>query len=168
MQDAQLHYKPYRIKDRKEGTNHAIPSEDSSKSKDLRQSDSKDQTLTAGMNLEENTSNTHDPKTSSDPSTCWKLFIGEMWNLFVDGASDRYGAELGIVLISPDGLTIEQAVNLDFLASTNEAEYEALLAGLKSALFIKATELMVYSDFQLVVNQISDDYETKDEIIAKY
>ena len=33
---------------------------------------------------------------------------------------------------------------------------------------MKATELMVYSDSQLVVNQISGDYETKDERMAKY
>ncbi|GMP68249.1 hypothetical protein CsSME_00027924 [Camellia sinensis var. sinensis] len=120
------------------------------------------------MDLEENTSNTQDPKASSDPSTCWKLFVGEMWKLFVDGASNRHGARLSIVLISPDGLVVEQAVNLGFPASNNEAEYEALLAGLKSAFYMKATEVMVYSDSQLVVNQISGDYEAKDGRMAKY
>ncbi|KAI7982682.1 hypothetical protein LOK49_LG15G00477 [Camellia lanceoleosa] len=107
--------------------------------------------------LKKNTSNTHDPKASSDPSTCWKLFIGEMWKLFVDGASNRHGAGLGI-----------QAVNLVFPVSNNEAEYETLLTGLKSALYMKATELMVYSDSQLVVNQILGDYEAKDDRMAKY
>ena len=91
-----------------------------------------------------------------------------MWKLFVDGASNRHGAGLGIVLISPDDLVVEQAVNLGFPASSNEAEYEALLAGLKSAHFMQATELMVYSDSQLVVNQISGDYEAKDERMTKY
>ena len=33
---------------------------------------------------------------------------------------------------------------------------------------MKATELMVYSDSQLVVNQISGDYEAKDDRMAKY
>ena len=86
----------------------------------------------------------------------------------MDGASTRHGAGLGIVLISPDGLVVEQTVNLGFPASNNEAEYEMLLAGLKSALYMKATELMVYNDSQLVVNQISGDYETNDERMAKY
>ena len=86
----------------------------------------------------------------------------------MDVASNRQGAGLGIVLISPDGLVVEQAVNLSFPTSNNEAEYEALLAGLKSTLYMKATELMVYSDSQLVVNQISGDYEAKDERMAKY
>ncbi|GMP28712.1 hypothetical protein CsSME_00004146 [Camellia sinensis var. sinensis] len=108
------------------------------------------------------------PRASSDPSTCWKLFVGEMWKLFVDGASNRHGAGLSIVLISPDGLVVEQAINLGFPASNNEAEYEAFLAGLKLAFYIKATELMVYNDSQLVVNQISGDYEAKDDRMTKY
>jgi hypothetical protein len=52
------------------------------------------------------------------------------WKLFVDGASNMKGAGAGAVLISPEGLVLEQAVRLGFLASNNEAEYEALLMGL--------------------------------------
>ncbi|XP_028109536.1 uncharacterized protein LOC114308194 [Camellia sinensis] len=91
-----------------------------------------------------------------------------MWKLFVDGASNRHGAGLGIVLTSPDGLIIEQAITLGFPASNNEAEYEALLAGLRSALRMKATALMVFSDSKLVVNQVSGEYEARDERMAKY
>ena len=91
-----------------------------------------------------------------------------MWKLFVDGASHRHGAGLGIVLISPDGLTIEHSITLGFPASNNEAEYEALLAGLKSAIQMKAEYLMFYSDSQLVVNQVSGIYEAKDDRMAKY
>ena len=107
-------------------------------------------------------------RNSQDPSDCWKLFVGDMWKLFVDGASNRHGAGLGIVLISPDGLTIEHSITLGFPASNNEAEYEALLAGLKSAIQMKAAELLVYSDSQLVVNQVSGIYEAKDDRMAKY
>ena len=92
----------------------------------------------------------------------------EMWKLFVDGASNRHGAGLGIVLISPVGLTIEHSITLGFPASNNEAEYEALLAGLKSAIQMKAAELMVYSDSQLVVNQVAGIYEAKDDRMTKY
>ncbi|GMQ03573.1 hypothetical protein CsSME_00049329 [Camellia sinensis var. sinensis] len=91
-----------------------------------------------------------------------------MWKLFVDGASNRHGAGLGIVLISSHGLTIEHSITLGFPASNNEAEYEALLAGLKSALQMKASELMVYSDSQLVVNQVAGICEAKDDRMAKY
>ena len=89
-------------------------------------------------------------------------------NFFVDGASNRHGAGLCIVLISPDGLTIDHSITLGFPASNNEAEYEALLAGLKSALQMQASELMVYSDSQLVVNQVSGVYKAKDDRMMKY
>ena len=91
-----------------------------------------------------------------------------MWKFFVDEASNKHEAELGVVLISPDGLTIEHSITLGFSASKNEAEYEALLAGLKSALQMQASELMLYSDSQLVVNQISGEYEAKDDKMTKY
>ncbi|GMP69335.1 hypothetical protein CsSME_00028635 [Camellia sinensis var. sinensis] len=107
-------------------------------------------------------------RSSQNPSDCWKLFIGEMWKLFIDSASNRHGAGLGIVLTSPDGLIIEQAITLGFPASNNEAEYEALLAGLRSALRMKATALMVFSDSKLVVNQVSGEYEARDGRMSKY
>ncbi len=56
------------------------------------------------------------------------------WKLFVDEASNMKGAGAGAVLVSPEGLVLEQAVRLGFLASNNEAEYEALLIGLRSAI----------------------------------
>lgn len=91
-----------------------------------------------------------------------------MWKLFVDGASNRHDAGLGVVLTSLDGLTIEHAITLGFPVSNNEPEYEALLAGLKSALRIKTLELIVFSDSKLVVNQVSGEYEANDERMAKY
>ncbi|GMP24506.1 hypothetical protein CsSME_00001754 [Camellia sinensis var. sinensis] len=112
--------------------------------------------------------NTPQLKSSQNPSDCWKLFIGEMWELFVDRASNRHGAGLGIVLTSLDGLTIGHAITIGFRTSNNEAENEALLAGLKSALRMKASELMVFSDSKLVINQVSGEYEARDERMAKY
>ncbi|CAL9028599.1 unnamed protein product, partial [Prunus brigantina] len=57
----------------------------------------------------------------------------DMWQLHVDGASNHKGAGAGVVIITPDGTLLEQAITLGFSASNNEAEYEALLAGLRLA-----------------------------------
>ncbi len=70
---------------------------------------------------------------SSNPSEVQADSSSTEWKLFVDRASNMKGSRVGAVLISPDGLILEQAVRLDFLASNNEAEYKALLVGLKSA-----------------------------------
>ncbi|KAG7588647.1 Ribonuclease H-like superfamily [Arabidopsis suecica] len=48
-----------------------------------------------------------------------------------------------------------------FPASNNEAEYEALLAGLRLALAIGAEKIIAYCDSHLVVNQFAGDYEAK-------
>ncbi|XP_028052083.1 uncharacterized protein LOC114256628 [Camellia sinensis] len=103
-----------------------------------------------------------DLSSSQNPSDCWKLFVSEMWKLFVDGESNRHGAGLGIVLTSPDGMIIEQAITLGFPASNNEAEYEALLAGLRSALRMKASALMVFNDSKLINREGNS---TADELV---
>ena len=51
--------------------------------------------------------------------TCWKVYV--------DGATNQRGSRVGIVLISPEGITIEKSLRLGFSATNNEAEYEALL-----------------------------------------
>ena len=53
--------------------------------------------------------------------------------VIVDEASNSQGSGAGVVLVSPEGLVLEQAVRLKFSASNNEAKYEALLIGLKTA-----------------------------------
>ena len=90
------------------------------------------------------------------------------WKLFVDGASNTKGAGAGAVLVSPEGLILEQAVRLGFLASNNEAEYEALLIGLRSAIRLGADRLQVFCDSQLVVNHISGEYSARDERMMSY
>jgi hypothetical protein len=74
------------------------------------------------------------------------------WELFVDGASNCKGSGAGIVLVSPEGLVLERAVQLGFPASNNEAKYEALIVGLKSAPRLDAEHLQVFCDSQLVAN----------------
>lgn len=88
--------------------------------------------------------------------------------MYVDGASNSRGSGAGIVLLSPNGVLHEIALSLKFDASNNETEYEALLSGLKTAREIGIEELIVYSDSQLVVNQLSEDYEARDERMQTY
>jgi hypothetical protein len=73
------------------------------------------------------------------------LIMGR-WELFVDGASNSKSSGAGIVLISPEDLVLEQAVRLKFSASNNEAEYEALLIGLRTASKLGASHFQVFCD----------------------
>ncbi|XP_071695277.1 uncharacterized protein [Rutidosis leptorrhynchoides] len=55
------------------------------------------------------------------------------WELFTDGASSSDGTGAGLILISPEGEEHTYALRFEFPASNNEAEYEALLSGLRMA-----------------------------------
>ena len=77
------------------------------------------------------------------------------WILCVDGASRQSRAGIGLQLTSPARERIEQAIRLDFDASNNESEYEALIAGVELALAVGADNLLIRSDSQLVVGQVN-------------
>ena len=84
-----------------------------------------------------------------------------IWKLFVDGATNAQGSGAGLILTSPEGIDIEYALIFGFQASNNEAEYEAVIAGLNLAHSLEIDQLEVCSDSQLVIRQIEDTYEAK-------
>ncbi|KAI3465746.1 hypothetical protein Pfo_022409 [Paulownia fortunei] len=90
------------------------------------------------------------------------------WTLYIDGLSMLIGSGAKIVIESPQGDKFEYALKFEFLTSNNEVEYEALLAGLKLAFAVGVRKLTIYSDSQLVVNQVMGEYEAKDEKMIKY
>ncbi|KAL0439943.1 UNVERIFIED_CONTAM: Pro-Pol polyprotein [Sesamum latifolium] len=57
----------------------------------------------------------------------------------------------GIVITSPQGEDLEFAIKFGFKASNNEAEYEALVIGMRMAHEAGARHLLAYSDSQLIV-----------------
>ena len=84
-----------------------------------------------------------------------------IWKLSIDGASNAQGRGAGLILTSPEGIDIEYALRFGFQAFNNEAEYEAVIAGLSLAHSLEVDQLEVCNDSQLVVRQIEDTYEAK-------
>ena len=84
-----------------------------------------------------------------------------IWRLSVDGATNAQGSGAGLILTSSDGIDIEYALRFGFRASNNEAEYEAVIAGLNLAHSMEVDQLEVCNDSQLVVKQIEDSYEAR-------
>ncbi|KAL8134606.1 hypothetical protein AgCh_009579 [Apium graveolens] len=92
----------------------------------------------------------------------------EYWVLYFDGASKTNSSGAGLVLQSPDGFLIEYAIKLDFPTTNNEAEYEALIAGLGLAGTLRVKNLKVYGDSKLVISQVKGEFEARDDTMAKY
>ena len=86
----------------------------------------------------------------------------------VDEVANSQGSGAGLILTSADGIDVEYALRFGFQASNNEAEYEAVIAGLNPSHSMEADQLEICSDSQLVVKQIEDSYEAKGEKMILY
>ena len=86
----------------------------------------------------------------------------DWWSLHVDRASHSSGSGVGLLLKAPTGERLEQSIRLDFPASNNEAEYEAILSGLGLAITLNASKVKIHNDSQLVVGQIRKEYKAKE------
>ncbi|XP_016206665.1 uncharacterized protein LOC107647051 [Arachis ipaensis] len=98
--------------------------------------------------------------TSDEHNKCWELHVDE--------ASSKGGSGAGIILKEGDNVVAEQSLQFHFPASNNQAEYEALIAGLKLALNFQVQSLTAHCDSLLVVQQIRGEYQVKDPLLERY
>lgn len=68
------------------------------------------------------------------------------WEVYTDGATNRKGSRVEIVLIIPEKLVMEKSMRLAFLTTNNDAEYEALLAGMAMVNKLGGEVIEMYSD----------------------
>ncbi|XP_057529902.1 uncharacterized protein LOC130808441 [Amaranthus tricolor] len=94
--------------------------------------------------------------------------LNQEWKLYVDGSSTQSASGAGLLIVSSAGVRMERAVRFEFAASNNEAEYEALLMGLKICYEAGAKKLAAFSDSQLIVGQVNGEFEAKDDSMKMY
>ena len=85
------------------------------------------------------------------------------WEVHVDGASNQKGSGVGLVLMFPEKAVIEKSLRLDFSATNNEDEYEALLEGMAMVQRMGGKFIKLFSDSRLVIGQVRGEFEVKDE-----
>ena len=90
------------------------------------------------------------------------------WKVFVDRAENYRGSGVGLVLTSPEGITIEKSLRLGFSATNNEAKYEALLVGMTMVQKLGGKTVKFFSNSRLVVNQVQGELEAKDPKMQEY
>ncbi|GKA77450.1 reverse transcriptase domain-containing protein, partial [Tanacetum coccineum] len=88
--------------------------------------------------------------------------------LFAKREEDQQGGYEGLMLIDPEGKEYTCALRFRFETTNNEAEYEALLVGLRISQEMEITSLAIFVDSQLLVNQIKGTYEAKQPTIKEY
>uniref|UniRef100_A0A2N9H4D6 RNase H type-1 domain-containing protein n=1 Tax=Fagus sylvatica TaxID=28930 RepID=A0A2N9H4D6_FAGSY len=75
---------------------------------------------------------------------------------------------VGAVFKTPEGHLLKHSTRLQYPTTNNEAEYEALLTGLRIAKELGANRLKIRSDSQLIVGQVNGDYEAREDRMTKY
>ena len=92
--------------------------------------------------------------------TCWKIYV--------DGAANQRGFRVGLVLISPERITIENSLRLGFSTTNNETEYEALLEGMSMVQKLGGKTINMFLDSRLVVGQVNGELEVRDKRMQDY
>nr|KYP63589.1 Uncharacterized protein Mb2253c family [Cajanus cajan] len=92
----------------------------------------------------------------------------QIWTLHVDGSSNVKGSGAGIILEGPNDVMLKLAIKFDFKATNNQAEYEALLAGLTLAKDLGVRKLKCCSDSKLITEQVGGVYQTKEPQLQRY
>ncbi|XP_059436814.1 uncharacterized protein LOC132169883 [Corylus avellana] len=90
------------------------------------------------------------------------------WVIYVDGSSTKRNGGAGVVIITPDGRELKSSLRLEFKTTNNEAEYEAVIAGLGLALELEAEFVEVRSDSQVIVGHIRGEFEAKGSKMKLY
>ena len=90
------------------------------------------------------------------------------WSIHTDGLSNQHAGGVGVVIQTPKGDKIECMIRLDFPITNNEAEYEALVAGLDLVRAAGAENMIIHCNSQVITSQINGDYECRNERMKKY
>ncbi|XP_071713415.1 uncharacterized protein [Rutidosis leptorrhynchoides] len=114
----------------------------------------------------ENSTDEEDAKNSTQVIT--PRIENEEWKLYTDGASSSDGSGAGLMLVNLEGKEFTYALRFEFATTNNEAEYEALLAGLRMVKELKILHLRAFVDSQLVANQVMGTFEARQPTIQQY
>jgi ribonuclease HI len=92
----------------------------------------------------------------------------EHWVMYFDGLLKLEGVGVGVLLISPKGEQLKYVLQIFWKVSNNEAEYEALLHGLRLAISLGIKRLLVYDDFAVVNNLVYRSWDCNKENMDAY
>ena len=88
--------------------------------------------------------------------------------MYRDGSSASGMGGVEVILLSPEKDILRCRVQLQFLATNNEAEYEAVLTGLRVVKALGVRNLKLNSNLKLVIGQMTNEYEAKEDRMKRY
>jgi ribonuclease HI len=88
--------------------------------------------------------------------------------MYFDGSLKLEGAGAGVLLSSPKGEQLKYVLQIFWKVSNSEAEYEALLHGLRVEISLGIKRLLVYGDSAVVINQVNKSWDRNKENMDAY
>jgi ribonuclease HI len=88
--------------------------------------------------------------------------------MYFDRSYTLKGVGAGVVLIPPKGDILNYAIQLEFLATNNIAEYEGLVTSLRLAKDLGIRRLLIRGDSQLVAKQVQKEYDYDNDKMVEY
>jgi ribonuclease HI len=88
--------------------------------------------------------------------------------MYFYGSSSKEGSGASILLISPAQEVIKISYKMEFETTNNIAKYEALVLGLMDAKDMAIDSLEFFGDSELIINQVKNTYQSKQQRLEKY
>jgi hypothetical protein len=86
-----------------------------------------------------------------------------VWAMYFDGSACEDGCGIGILLVSPQGVTYSFSIRLPAPCTNNIAEYKAVRRGMELLVEAGAEAVEVFGDSKLVISQLTEEYRCKSE-----
>jgi hypothetical protein len=85
------------------------------------------------------------------------------WAMYFGGSACEDGCGVGILLVSPRGVTYSFSIGLPAPCTNNLAEYEAVRRGMELLLEAGAEAVEVFGNSKLVISQLTEEYRCESE-----
>jgi ribonuclease HI len=92
----------------------------------------------------------------------------EHWIMYFDSTLNLRGAGAGVLLISPQGEQLKYVLQIHYKASNNDAEYEALIHGLRIAVSLVIKRLLGFDDSKVVIEQVNKEWDCVKDTMDAY
>lgn len=86
----------------------------------------------------------------------------------MDSLASKEGCGVRVVVWSPTREKIGRVVQFNFQATNNAVEYETLLVGIRLVRALGSTRIRLYTNSQLVANQVQGEFVSKEDYMAAY
>ena len=90
------------------------------------------------------------------------------WRMYFDGAVNRFGVGIRVILLTPKGEVVPISKKLAFRVTNNEVEYEACALEMEALIALGVKKVKIFGDSMLVINKRTEEWKLKEQHLRPY